>query len=340
MKTASWRIAFLCTAAFVAGGALAQDRQDRAETTVSPLNVGPPMAPIPEVGVGAPQLSLPEIKEIEQIGEKCVGLRDGHMTDWFAKYFEPRLAAVAKGIEVFDGVVNINEYKRDIEQSPVAEVALAALLRDTARAAEEATLASERIRRQPDATAEAMAKAELDRQAAINKMIVTQAFLTEIQARRAEAAAATRARLINNGPLTIQGTPIHNYTRKAGATLISAEAFADLGIQKVVVQQRQDENGGAFLQVSGEIHNTRKRTIDVPPIRVTAFDDRGFPLKSVTAVPEKRGQKIAAGGSEAFAYRLAPAPANAVKVIVGFGSNATLVPFRPTAPLGCERPDS
>jgi hypothetical protein len=311
-----------CIAALVltAGVGVAQDAPGTATTTVAPLTVTPlPMEPVPDVGPGAPQLSPAEIRAAGEEVRHCA--RNLSSSTLAAVTLRQQVDSIAQAAVRHDGRIVLNPYNGEEN-----ERAAAVVVRDTARIAEQATLDLEAARRDiGKVSLERLKGLELARQQAVNRLVTAQAILTEIRARDAERQQARRQGL---------PAPIYDLNRRSAAVLVGAEpAYADLAFDDVSARQQLDKGGGAVLMVTGKIRNTRQGSIKVPPLRVTAFDKNGFPLKSQTVYAERQ-MRIQPGAAEEFAYQLRPSPRNAAKVTVAFGSNDSM-PLRRTIP-GCE----
>lgn len=305
---------------FVASPGVAQNPPGTATATVSPLTVtAPPMEPVPNVGPGAPQLSPAEIHAIGEEVRHCARNLSSSTPD--AITLAQQVDSIARAAIRHDGRIVLNPYNGERN-----ERAAAVVVRDSARVAEQATLAADQARRDVGQASPGKLEAlELTRQDAVNRLVTAQAILTEIRAQDAERQQARRQGL---------PAPIYDLNRRSAATTIGAEPiYADLAFDKLIASQQLDKAGGAVLMVTGEIRNTRKASIRVPPLRVTAFDEKGFPLKSQTVYAERQ-MRIQPGAAEEFVYQLRPAPRSATKVTVAFGSNYSM-PLRRTI-AGCE----
>jgi len=293
----------------------AEDPPATVTTTVAPLTVTPEqgVAP-PDVGPGAPRLSPAEIRAIGEEQRFCG--RETPTARIQALRLAQQIPSIQRAAARFDGRIMLNPYSAE-ENS---ERGAALLVRTSAREAEDATAAAQAARRTAASSGDPrVVETEMARQQAVNKLVAAQSILTEIKARRADADRDHR-----------QGIrPIVDMNRRAGAVIVSpAAAYADLGLARIGAEQAIDS-----LVVRGAIVNTRSQKIAVPPLRVTAFDAKGFPLKSNVIFPDRRAS-IAPGADQEFAFALKPAPRNAATVTVTFGQNEAL-PLRTSGPPEC-----
>lgn len=328
-----------------ASGVIAQPAPNDA-TTVSDLEVkAPEQVPVPEVGIGAPLFTVPELEAVQIEARKQA----------------QEALTQARGCDQDRGQRTAGNF--------LVEYDAATSIRGSAELAVEATRRSDEVRRaaaRGQATQKEVEDAELARQAQVRRLVFARAVLLEAQAVTADLQKleSERPKLEHCViPQRLRGMGVTNRIpdksfngikrqcqpeevpdpasyptseewafANQGELAARARArqyasgqrirqtppeFADLALEDLVVREQND---GEILVVSGAIRNPRTLAIDSPPLSFTVLDRFGFPLKSELADPGGRA-KIQAGRTLAFRYQIRPRPSATDTVLVTFGSD-------------------
>lgn len=317
-------------------------------TTVSDVQVkAPEQVPVPEVGIGAPLFTVPELEVIQRQAREDA---------------QDALSSATQCGQMSAMNRIPGNYRLEYDAATV--------VRNRAGAAIEATRLADQVRR--DAvlglkTQKEVEDAELARQAVVRPMVAARAAVLEAQALTADLQKLEMERPKNpreqqtRGPAKARVVGPHEMLRRAigpgreaaGAVdfadyatpeewimrnqaylLGRAQArayaagqparplpqqFADLKHEDLTVREREDAQG-RFLVVSGAIRNPRRSAIPTPPLSITVLDRFGFPLKNELADPQGGG-RIRAGQAQAFTFDLRPRPGATDTVLVTFGSD-------------------
>ena len=306
--------------------------------SVSPLVVNPePMAPVPEVGEGAPLYSVPELvimqeKARDDVQESRTGVF--RCTFNHRQAIPPKMALMTRfevdsigavaakngGRILLDPPIFTGDKMGDMREAYAAEGAAAGMVRDLSIDAQRATAAAEAARRaaaRGAASAAELERTELARQRAVNRVNTARSVFLE----RQEQTRMVQQALLQGGPPSIYDDPNRRYQNGMPQITVPDE-WKDLALERVETTEGIGAKGD-FIRVSGEIRNGRARAVSTPPISVTVLDEAGSPLQTEVAEP-KGGGRIEAGQALVFAYELAPKPRNGKRVVVTFGSNRFL----------------
>lgn len=262
-------------------------------TDVSPVTVTP-LAPVPQVGAGAPYFAPEEIQSAVSTAERR--RRDSR---W------------ARGEENEGvGVFGLGPLCSTVFETQNAVV-------ETGEAAEAATLRALDARAaaaRGEATAQTVAATELERQAAV---------IAFARAREASDEADARVRDLRALSDQAWGVFLPSEIERRTAFrdqygAVPPAEYEDLRLMEVRVREIA-AGGDTALEVSGRIVNTRPRAIPIPPLSIGLLDRGGFLLKTQEIQPD-RGARIPAGGAVPFAFTMRPSPNFAMRATVTFGS--------------------
>lgn len=107
--------------------------------------------------------------------------------------------------------------------------------------------------------------------------------------------------------------------------------FKDLRFSNIVSRQMQ-ENGLTVLRVTGTIVNTRKTSLAIPPIWVSAVDEFGTSVKADQATAARGQKAIKPSGSLAFSYTMRPMPEHTARTVVTFAPLHHPPRYKPIGP--------
>lgn len=274
--------------------------QDQA-TTVEILTATASLAAVPTVGAGAPMLA-PE--EIHALGQDARSHRET-FEDGRAKLFEcyMRVFGVRPNPDRMMGYDAGADAAREMS--------------NWSRPAEDATRALEQARhdRVSGKISEAdLEKVELDRQKAVNAMVKAEADYDEARMMTIDIQELIRNR---ESPQSWRSVVLNNSAQRTDIrTNGVAKQYEELGLEGVRAVERKDQKGQAYLYLTGSIRNARTTPVPIPPLSITAVDQKGAPLRTERALGRGR---IEAGQAIPFTYTLTPSPPNTASAKVTFG---------------------
>lgn len=284
-------------------GGLAQQRPE--DTTVSDVVVTAREAPVPLVGEGAPLYTVDDLRALQ-----VQARRDAQTT-----LGEARECGERSGLT---------------EGNYLKEYRAAVAIRDQAEMAIAATLRAQQARRAAangQGEAQALERAELERQAAVNRIVNARTEFTEAQAQTADlqrlrrdfsTMTDTEFKMV---ALSLIPTLSQErlYTAGVRSRAVPPTRYANLALENITTREREDGRQ-RVLVVSGAIRNKGDGRASTPPLEITALDGLGFPLKREIADPRGAG-RIRPGESQRFSYSLRPKPGNVASVTVSFASD-------------------
>jgi hypothetical protein len=296
------------------------------------------IVPVPDVGDGAPYLSVEDLGAIENQTRRNASTaqsdaRSIRICRLKGDPLESRLSYLYPSLEAL----------LDEEVSAGNRVAI------EAGRAQEATKAAEQARL--DAAGgkvdmKAVETAELARQAAIAK-------LDEARIKYLEAGAAIadfqdlerRGRVVVNAgsssappsgiPITWSDLEARARRRRDAGWWLGIpvpEPEDGLSIQRIEAHERT-EKGKRFVEVTGQIRNDLDKAASVPELVISALDSRGFVLLAQPATAGS-GARIPARAARNFAFEVRPSPEAISTVTVSFSSK-----IAPPPRMRIERPN-
>lgn len=313
MATRPRALEIVLATALAAGGfahsGLAQDAAiqppaDSGVTVVDEIEAVSPMVPVPKVGDGAPMFSSDELAAMG---------RQARRENNYAREAATLQECYIEAYGVPPPEARILGYL----EAHQASIQLSAFTQAAQYASQEA-LAVRRRAAEGKATQAEVEAAELNRQRAVLRVIVSQNALNEGKAKALDAQQLSRDRVHpNSWKAIIEGNAADRNAEGGAAWNPVPKEYLDLRIENVKVVSREDPKSGPYLHVTGAIRNTREKRISIPPLSISAIDDVGFALVNETATARGR---IAPGEAAPFAYQLRPVPPRAKTVAVTFGN--------------------
>lgn len=287
--------------------AAAQQGPDGAQgsaTALDALTATAPMAGVPQVGEGAPMLT---VQEVHQKGVDARGGRED---------FENRRHTVTQCYMTTFGVAPTLDRMLGYDEGAEA----ARRISNWSRLGETATAALEIAR--VDAAAGRISRADLEKAELERQHAVIEMTKAELDYEEAKQMAIDLQQLIKQhaDPGSWRSEVMTRSAERARRTNeVTAAEFKDLGLTGIQAVERRDDKGAPYLYITGSIHNARTTGISIPPLAITAVDLKGYPLMTEQA---KVSGRIEPGGSQAFAYALRPSPDRTARVTVTFAGLA------------------
>jgi hypothetical protein len=205
----------------------------------------------------------------------------------------------------------------------------AASLADQAAKATEAAAAARAAAANDPSKAQASIDAELARQTAVNAYIAAGKDVAEAKAEINDMMeilkevehedASVRRQRIETARSEIGALRAQRAAAGGADAAPSNSDLANLSLVNISTQSKTD-NKGAFIQVTGQIHNPRSRPVLMPAISVAALDRSGLKLSGFVAEPDGK-QTIPPGSDIGFSYAFRPSPQRAVSFSVTFAKD-------------------
>jgi hypothetical protein len=296
-------VASCAALAAIAAPAVAQNAADEEITIVDALMVEGKV-PVPAVGDGAPLMTPEEI------------VAKGRLARLDANKYEREIAELERCYIDAYGMRPIEERTMGFELAAESARKLAGL----SIRAEEATERMEQLRADVAAGAASvddLVAAELARQALVREMTAAESEMIEGRAQAIDAQELSRDKRDLSEWFTLMSMAMEERANRLHA-LVPKE-FEDLALENIQARELHNAKGEPYLQVTGQIRNTRDRRIAIPPINVIAIDEFGYELLTKTA--NGRG-RIAPGEATPFSYALDPSPVRSATVMVSFAGIA------------------
>lgn len=280
---------------------LPQDAEDRVVVTG--------MAPIPNVGMGAPYYTPDDLVEM-----KTETRREMMQTRRDAEKCEAQEGAF---LSMDDLLRDEGMYGQDVMRA--ADIALKAT---------EAAEASRRIPASGEVNQEKINRAELERQRAIIEydkarldLLNARAAISDYQDLSKAGASVVRAQLMVR--------QMKRMKAGWGVNTLARTASEEVVLENSSAVHVEGTKGKLWVKVTGLIRNKTDKALPIPKLTMTVLDQRGWYLSSIPAETQGRGQKIPAGKAIAFQYILKEIPEDGANLIVGLASELDPPPRMP-----------
>lgn len=292
----SWLV-FLTTAA-----ASAQSPPESAAAIDRVEVVG--IAPVPDVGEGAPLFTTNDVKAIEQEAQKVA----------------TNARADVRQCRPHDRSHQACDLDSDLSGLLACEAEYADRTANLASKAARATEAAESSRvaaARGELNMSAVEAAELVRQEAVQKMQAMREKLLEAQA---IIGAYQDAASGQGGGLSPMQVAVQRRMGNVGLGLATPASYDNLAIRNVSAREVTDRKGARIILLRAELVNSGPKAENIPPMQATLLDEKGWVLANTTLSATGKKQ-VAAGEAKAFQMEIKAAPEQVYRAVVTFASS-------------------